>query len=126
MLKENTCQHTGICLVKLLWKSDDKIQTFSDYETEHNYHEQIHTKRSFLLLFYYSCPIFPLCPPLHSPLPASTVNPHIIVHVHGSFIHVLCLIPSFHHYPLSPSPLVSLFHISMSLVLFCSLVYVVH
>ena len=35
---------------------------------------------------------------------------------------------SFHHYPSSPSPLatVYLFHVSVSLILFCSLVYFVH
>ena len=69
----------------------------------------------------------PLCPPLPSPFPTPTINPHMAVHVHGSFIHVLWLdpSPSFHHYPLPPSPLVafSLFPVSMPRVLFCSLMY---
>ena len=45
-------------------------------------------------------PIFPLFPPLSIPPSIPTVNSHIIVHVHGLFIHVLPLVssPSFHHY----------------------------
>ena len=80
-------------------------------------------------LFYYSCPNcspFALLYPAHPPAP--TVNPHTIVCVHGSFIHVLCLVPfpSFHCCPLSPSHFqpVPHFHacVSMLLVsLFCSL-----
>ena len=70
-------------------------------------------------------PIFPFFPSLFSPSPTFTVSPHTIVHVYGSFTHVLWLVPpfSFHHYPSPSSPLdpVSLFHISMPLVLFCSL-----
>ena len=73
---------------------------------------------------------FPLCSPLPIPPPAPTVNSHTIVHVCGSLIHVLCLVPSpsFHHYPPPCSPLVtfSLFHVPMPVVLFCSLVYFVH
>ena len=84
------------------------------------------------MLFYYSCPIFPLCtlPSIPPSAPTPTVNPNTVVHVHGSFIHVLspALSPSFHHYPHYPSPLVavSLFHVSMTLVLFCLLVCFVH
>ena len=75
-------------------------------------------------LFYYSCPNFPLCPPRPSPRhPAPTVNPHTVIHVPGSFIHALWLIPSpsSHHSPLPCFPLaaVSLFPVSISLVLFC-------
>ena len=74
-------------------------------------------------------PIFLLCPPL-SPTPIPTVNPHTVVYVHRSFIHILWLVPSpsFHNDPLPSSPLaaVSLFHVSTSLVLFFLLVYFVH
>ena len=45
-------------------------------------------------LCYYNCPNFPHVPLHPGHLPTSTVNPHTIVHVHGSFTHVLCLVPS--------------------------------
>ena len=82
-------------------------------------------------LFYYSCPNFFLFAlPLSSSPPAATVHPHPAVHVHGSFTHVLRLVPSpsFHHFPATSSSLaaVSLFHASKSLVLLCLLVYFVH
>ena len=67
--------------------------------------------------------IFPLCPPPPSPTPTSTVNPHTVVCVHGSFIHVLWLVPSpsFHHVSL-PLPSghcqsVPCFHASGSILL---------
>ena len=63
---------------------------------------------SFLLnhFYYYSITVVPILPlfPAPSILPlVPTVNPHT-VYVHGSFIHVLSLVPSpsFHHYPPSP------------------------
>ena len=72
-------------------------------------------------------PIFPLCPPLPIPPPTPTITSHTVVHVSGSFIHVLHLVPSpsFHHYPPSSSPLVtfSQFHVSMPVVLFCLNLY---
>ena len=76
----------------------------------------------FYCFCYYSCPKFsPLC--LSQPAPTSMVNPHTIVHVHGSFLFVLWLIPSrsFSHTPPPSSHLtaVSLFHESVPLVLFC-------
>ena len=84
---------------------------------------------NFLLLFYYSCPNFPASPSSTHPTTLPKVNSHTVVHVRGSFISVLCLVPSpsFHHYSLPPTPLVtfSLFYVSMSVVLFCSLVYLV-
>ena len=84
----------------------------------------------FLLLLCYSCPKFSPFALFHPAPSTPKVNPHTIVHVCGSFIHVLCLVPSpsFHHYLPPPSPLaaLSLFHVSMPLVLFCSLVYFVH
>ena len=62
----------------------------------------------------------------HLPTPTSTVSPHPIVHVQEYSIHVPFLAPSssFAHYHSPPSPLipVSLFFISMSLVLFSSFV----
>ena len=72
---------------------------------------------------YCSCPYFPPFALLRPSHPRSHSHfPHF-VHVHGSFIHVLCLVPSpsFHHYPPPYSPLVtvSLFHVSMLVVLFC-------
>ena len=77
----------------------------------------------FLLLFSYSCPYFPpllfhALPTTHLPL---SILPHIVF-VHGSYIHVPCLtLLPFPCYPPSPSLLVtvSLFFISMSLVIFC-------
>ena len=65
-----------------------------------------------------------------TPITAPTVHPHTVVHVHGSFIHVLWLIPapSFHQsfplpflWQLSVCPC---FHVSGSVLfasLFCSL-----
>ena len=81
-------------------------------------------------LCYYSCPNFSPLPPPSSQTPTSIVNHHTIFHVYGSFIYVLWLIPSpsFDQFsPLStPLTIVSLFHDSMPLILFCSLVYFVH
>ena len=82
------------------------------------------------MLLCYSCPSFSpfslLCSSHHL-LPQSI--PHCC-HVHASFTLVLLLVPSpsSHYYPHLPSPLVtvSLFLVSMPLVLFCSLVYFVH
>ena len=79
-----------------------------------------------LLLFKYSCLHFPtitfLCP-THPHLPPLIIPPSGFVH--GSFVHVPWWpFPFFPHYPSPRSPLVtvSLFFISMSLVLFCLLV----
>ena len=79
----------------------------------------------FLLVFYYSCPNFPPLPSSTHPISTPTVNPHPIVHIHGSFIRVLEIVPSpsFRSYlpPTSPLQTVSLFYVSMPVVLFCSL-----
>ena len=50
--------------------------------------------------------LFPLCPPPPSLPPTPTVIPHTVVHVRGSFIHVLWLVPSpsFLHCPPPTSP----------------------
>ena len=48
---------------------------------------------NILFLSYYSCPHFPSWPLLPSLPPTPTVNPHTLVPVHGSCIHVLWLIP---------------------------------
>ena len=68
-----------------------------------------------------SCPNsspFAVLHPSHPPIP--TVNSHTVVHVRGSFIHVLCLVPSpsSHHCPPLSSPLVtfSLFHVFAFLI----------
>ena len=86
--------------------------------------------KSFLLSFYYSISSFPPLTSSAHPTSTPTVNPHTVVHVCGSFIHVLCLVPSpsFHHYspPLSLLVTFSLFHVSMPVVLFCSVVSFVH
>ena len=72
---------------------------------------------------------FPLSPSPPSPPPTSIVNPHTVVHIHGSCIYVLWLIPSppFKQSTPLPSPLtvVSLLHVSRPLVLFWLLVYFV-
>ena len=62
------------------------------------------------------CPTHPL-PSTFSPLPP-------VVFVHGSFIHFPWPVPFFPHHPPSSSLLVtvSLFFISMSVVMFCSFV----
>ena len=77
----------------------------------------------------YSIIVVPIFPPLLSSV-HPTVNSHTVVHLHGSFIHDLCLVPSpsFHCFPPSASPLVtfSLFHVSMLVVLYCSWVYFVY
>ena len=86
---------------------------------------------TFLMLFQYSClhfSPFALLYPSHPPFPQSVPT---LLSIHGSFIHVLSLVlsPSFLHYdppPSSPLVTVSLFHISMPMVLFYSLVYFVH
>ena len=69
-------------------------------------------------------------PPTPTLTPTPTVSPHPVVHVHGSFIpiHELDPYPSFSPYPPLPSPLVtvSLFLVSMPLVLFCSFACFVH
>ena len=74
--------------------------------------------------------IFPLHPHPPSAPPTSTIRPFTVVRVRGSFIDVLRLIPSssFHQSPppSSPPTTVSLFHDSVPLLLFCSLVYSVH
>ena len=83
----------------------------------------------FNCLCYYNCshffPFSHLHPYLPSPLP---VNPLIIVCVHGLFKNILWLILLPFSSSPSPSPLatVNLFHVSMILLLFCSLVYCVH
>ena len=67
--------------------------------------------------------LFVLLHPTH-PTPSQSIP---IVYVHGTFILVFWLVhsSSFHHYLPVPFPLatVSLFHVSMPLVLFCSWVY---
>ena len=87
----------------------------------------------FLLLLLQWSQYPPIYPPpsiLPPPTPAPTVNSHTVVHGCGSFIHVLCLVPSpsFHYCPPTPSPLVTfrLLHVSMPVILFCLLVYFVH
>ena len=74
----------------------------------------------FVILLWLS-QFFPLCPPLPIPLPAPTVNPHTVVYVRGSFIHVLWLVPSssFHHYSLPSSHCQSVpcFHATGSILL---------
>ena len=82
------------------------------------------------LFFYCSITVVPIFPItlLTLPIPTSHIQfPHVVF-VHGSFIHVPWQLFSFFP-PLSrpPFPLVtvSLFFISMSLVLFCSLAWFV-
>ena len=79
------------------------------------------------MLFYYSCPNFSTLPTSAHPTTCSHSLFHTIVHVCGSFIHVLWLVPSpsFQRYPPLPSPPLtfSLLHVSMPVVVFCSLVY---
>ena len=94
------------------------------------YHPIFLLKNFLLLLFYYSWPNFPpfaLLRPAHPPLPQS-IPTLLSMSLGLIFMHVLCLVPSpsFHPYPPPCFPLaaVSLFHVSMLLVLFCSLVYV--
>ena len=109
--------------------------------------EQLCLSREELALFllhffyfkitFYCCsiivvPFFPLYSPLPYPSPTYYIqsSPNSFVFVHGSFIHVPGLgpSPSFPCYPPLPFPLVpvSLFLVSMPLVLFCSFVYFIH
>ena len=92
---------------------------------------------TWVSFFYcYSITVVPIFPPWPSyahpthPLPTPTVNSHTVVHVHGSYIDVLCLgpSPSFHYYPPLYSPLVTqsvlCFHACGSILFvssFCSL-----
>ena len=87
------------------------------------------------IFFFYCCsitvvPTYPHCSPLLCPHPTPTVNTHPVIHVHGSLITVPWLdpSPSFLSYPAPPVSLVSvsLFFVSMPLVLFCSFVCSVH
>ena len=48
----------------------------------------------FLFMLLQLSQLFPLHFHPPSPPPPSIVNPHTVVRVHGSFIYVLCLIPS--------------------------------
>ena len=78
------------------------------------------------MLFDYSCPNFSpfvLLHPSHPPLSHCRPCPWVI-----RTCSLSILSPSFHHYqpPLSLLVTDSLFHVSMPLVLFCSLVYFVH
>ena len=81
----------------------------------------------FLIYIFYCCSstvvsIFPHHNPLPHRPPTPTLHPTPFGFVHGSFIHVLDnLSPSFPHYLPLPYPLVtvSLFFISMSLVISC-------
>ena len=82
-------------------------------------------------IFFHCCsvivvPPFPLYSPLPCPTPAPEDNPQSIVLVHEPFVHVPWLDPSpssLHDPPITSPPItVSLFFISMSLVLFCLLV----
>ena len=84
----------------------------------------------FLLLFYYSCPNFPpalLCPsPSQLPQSIPALLSMSMGHSYMFFVYTLCFLS-----PISPLlphlwSLVRLFLISMSLVLFCLLVYFVH
>ena len=86
-----------------------------------------------LLYFYclccYSCScffsLFLLLPSLTLFPPSA--NPHSLVPVSGSRISILWLIPSSSFIQsLSPLAVVSLFHVSMLLFLFCPLVYCIH
>ena len=84
----------------------------------------------FFLIFYcscyYSCPNFPPFDPSTQHPRTPSGNPHTVVHVHGPCIYVLWLIPSpsFNQSPppTSPLPAVSLFHVSVPLILFCLLI----
>ena len=85
---------------------------------------------NFFIVILLQLSHFPPLPSSTQPTLYSHINSHAVVHVHGSFIHVLCLVPSpsFHHYAPAPSPLVtvSLLHVSITLVLFCSFVCFVY
>ena len=77
----------------------------------------IYIIKYFIVVLLQLSQFFPLCSPPSSPPPTPTVNPHPVVHVHGSFTQVPWLDPSvsFSPYPPFPSPLVtvSLFLVSM-------------
>ena len=89
-------------------------------------------KKKFILLLFVILlqlsQFFLLCPPLPSPPPVPTVNPHTVVCVHESLIYVLWLVPSpfFHHISLPSGHCQSVpcFHVSGSILLvslFCPL-----
>ena len=69
----------------------------------------------FIIILLLLSQFLPLWLPLPIPLPNShsQFSHFSFVHVHGSFIHVLRLVPSpsFHHYPPLPSPLVTVRHV---------------
>ena len=69
-------------------------------------------------------PFSPLLTPSHTPPLPQSIPPHCPCHESSIHIPWLAPFPSFHRYPLPPSPLVtvSLFIISKSWVLFCLLV----
>ena len=73
----------------------------------------------FIVVLLQSSQFFPLCSPLPSPSSTPTVNPHCLVQAYGSFIHISWLVPSpSYPAPHSPVVIVSLFLVSMPLVLF--------
>ena len=88
----------------------------------------------YLIIFYcYSITVVLIFLPFSSsiqPKPLSSRRVPHCCHVHESFIHVLCLVPStsVHHYPLPRFPLVtaSLFRVSRPVVLLWPVVYCVH
>ena len=83
---------TSMLAWSTLWHSEPSIQNNKEELTNTNFFKCLFLM--FYCLCYYNCPILPLHTPPPSPLPTSTVNPHTVVHVHGSFRYVLCLVPS--------------------------------
>ena len=71
-------------------------------------------------------PVFSPFAPLYTTLPAPSGNPYTCVHVHGSCIHILWLLPSPSFNPSHPLLQLSVCSMFLSLILFCSLVYFVH
>ena len=134
----------SVCLMQYFLHTYTKNSLFirnSDFTGYHIFYLATLCKWNFLffyILFYFVYIVFllfillqlsqffPFCPPPPSQPLSPTVNPLPIVHSHESFVYALWLMPSpsFHHYPRPSSPpaAISLFHVSMPLVLFFSLV----
>ena len=63
-----------------------KVQRFNVVIASNIY---IFLLKFFIVILLQLSQFLPLCPPLLSPPPAPTVSPYTVVHVHGSFIHIL-------------------------------------
>ena len=100
-----------------------KINAFLSFYQKDSFSENVFVLFLFFSVKYFIVDaitvvlIFPSLSPSTQPAPIPTVNPHIVVHVHGTCICVLCLIasPPFNH----SQPHYSLLQLSIYSLLLC-------